>query len=1372
MGTLDYLLSGGQSAPRFSSPPPFRPQPFTGSRDRREKVAPERFDFSQMARTGVEWLTGRTEEAFQFAGMAPARVLESPISLADTAAQRALGFSPVQAIGQTPVGAAAGFAGEAIERVSNFIPSLINSEDAEVWKLVYNLPDETPITTELLASLSKDPRWAYRGGEKADGVPILGALLPGVFGGRDKTVGEFRTELEQRQFFFDENAGTPLDPAQVGEMLASGAKSTHDFGFAAINDNGLVNLAGRLAMDPSNLLLFTPAGGAALAKLGMTAGKVASASRLTKAGAILPKPLAGVEAAQAMLQGNRAASTLKGAANIFKAYRKAAIATGVGEFAVNRAAGAGLLPFSEEIKEFTDAVEANQPLSGNAAFVLLGAATFPYGAYARNTVKAGRNVKAAVAGPSDVTAVMREFGGRQKAWETFGGPDEFSRLIDFTDVQIARDLGLISPGEQQSLMTSFPSMALRRKFEQQALHRVVERARREGKITGQMRLDKIKDWYSKQGGFAGAIDGQPFDKGYRLPWDPQRMAQGWKNWQPVRAKVQPLLDDTGELIWGLRDDVIFAEQIDTVRSSLHGARYTDADGKVRVRADALRDAILDNPNLNSLDKHNRWATWTRDGAPDPIWDSVSRKLGSQKRDAVGIDDYLAELEIYERSAPADLDGPEMLPRSERIEALRAGLRETTDANGAILPDRVEEAQVMQRELETLLAEENGIHWARMEEFDSGNGHDPALLRELDESLPEAIHPPRLSPGIDRLAPEVVERAVALERELIKLNPSYRLKRAPETDILALLPEDGAIATAIKYRRGVREWLFEAGPGSSVSNFWHALTRPISRDELARDARQSVANTFQPLGINKGQMDALLQDMSQAVRETGVEVPRSGFRINIFRDPGSLLPSHMDHIMERVLNQGRDLNRVGPHPAIAKVRAAGGFYRLFSKASSRYSRSIESKARKGDRAAQRLLQAYNVWTETPGLAQMATTQRVMARTFYPLFRFAMDPRWLALNAMEAQILSMSKHGFRRAYQSLDEATPAARRMAGSMKDSPLHEPEAGLFFGRALNGYIAKAFDANSAKSVARVLDEMGDTHPVVVQVRKNMAWEADQIAANAQKALDDRQITQRQFDADVARADRLRQATNRAMSEHIGEQLYGFETKGVGKYIEEQTRAMLRDSEIRQLRDMGLLDKLHEAYQKAWDDAQFLYHGNTSRSTIERMMNSYWFFWPVSYNIKATKWLADTMLNGSFGFNNNALLAGKYALVKQEHEERMKSNPQYAAMMESHPTLWFAAQMLLPMGPDDIGVSMSRATRIAGTGAQSFLNEWLGTEIGAFTADFAVEDPSQAVGWLTKMGAAYTFELAQRLYSEADDVRLPPPSPQPTPSTGIFPSVR
>ena len=246
---------------------------------------------------------------------------------------------------------------------------------------------------------------------------------------------------------------------------------------------------------------------------------------------------------------------------------------------------------------------------------------------------------------------------------------------------------------------------------------------------------------------------------------------------------------------------------------------------------------------------------------------------------------------------------------------------------------------------------------------------------------------------------------------------------------------------------------------------------------------------------------------------------------------------------------------------------------------------------------------------------------------------------------------------------------------------------------------------------------------------------------------------------DEAGYQKMLSASNREIGQYLNDQLYRMDKRGikggVKKTVDEEVQALgLTRDEHTVL--APLLDKIVERNVELWQDVHHMYMGNADRSTIERVMNSYWLYWPLSYQVKATKWLADIMLNGSFGHDNGALLAGKYALWQQQHEDRMKNDARYAAMFKQNPTMWFMAQMLLPITPDSIGVSLSRATRFAARSTQELANSWLGTRIGLFTA-YKQEDQGliPALTWIADMGPLYTADLINRMSAEPAFESLP-----------------
>jgi hypothetical protein len=193
-----------------------------------------------------------------------------------------------------------------------------------------------------------------------------------------------------------------------------------------------------------------------------------------------------------------------------------------------------------------------------------------------------------------------------------------------------------------------------------------------------------------------------------------------------------------------------------------------------------------------------------------------------------------------------------------------------------------------------------------------------------------------------------------------------------------------------------------------------------------------------------------------------------------------------------------------------------------------------------------------------------------------------------------------------------------------------------------------------------------------------------------------------------------------------------------------------------------------------WHDTRSVIYGNPQRRTVERMLNSYWLFWPISYLVKATKWLGDIMYTGSFGHNNNALLGAQYAKWEEEHKRQALTNPAFAALMEANPTLWYTAQMLFPITPgDDIGFGMGRLPRALGAVIEDFVNDRLGTESDVFTLNYLVDDPAAFTEYVTKIGPLFTLDLIQRIsrdlglgQDEERSTELPGPFQPPTiPST-------
>jgi len=148
------------------------------------------------------------------------------------------------------------------------------------------------------------------------------------------------------------------------------------------------------------------------------------------------------------------------------------------------------------------------------------------------------------------------------------------------------------------------------------------------------------------------------------------------------------------------------------------------------------------------------------------------------------------------------------------------------------------------------------------------------------------------PGLRGADPATIQRVIDLEQEVAAINPSYRVKSIGPKQVLADIPENGAITAALRHRTALGDWLMESSPFSPVAKFMHQLTRPVTRDEMKSGAKQALMNDLIPRGFKPGQVNAVLTALEQRVSES-VFIDKGSFRANLFRDIGSLLPGQVN-----------------------------------------------------------------------------------------------------------------------------------------------------------------------------------------------------------------------------------------------------------------------------------------------------------------------------------------------------------------------------------------------------------------------------------------------------------------------------------------------
>lgn len=126
-----------------------------------------------------------------------------------------------------------------------------------------------------------------------------------------------------------------------------------------------------------------------------------------------------------------------------------------------------------------------------------------------------------------------------------------------------------------------------------------------------------------------------------------------------------------------------------------------------------------------------------------------------------------------------------------------------------------------------------------------------------------------------------------------------------------------------------------------------------------------------------------------------------------------------------------------------------------------------------------------------------------------------------------------------------------------------------------------------------------------------------------------------------------------------------------------------------------LLRRFEVMTSQTVDDASQLIFGQVDRSNIQRLLNHPLLYWPISYQIKATKWLGGLLLDRVAGFETGAGGMVTMGTIWEANKQALWNDPKYHQFLEDNQEALFFLSMLLPITPWDMGVSLSPWTRLA-----------------------------------------------------------------------------
>lgn len=1271
---------------------------------------------------------------------APARVIEAPFA----AINRLAGGVPGRVIGDSPVGGVFGFLGEVVNRVGNSVPALLNSQDADLLFKYRGKPDSFVI-----------PDW----GESTDG---------GLFGigSRQLTLGEKRAEMRDRGF-----------TDQDFEDLYSGTKGSWDFGDKMIHSSALVDLAGRLTADPTNLL-FAPGIAAKIgAKLGVGAiGRAMGQARFRAAadaglrvGAKAPDITASARAAS---RGNMLATSQMGMskmiANAIVTGRDlrgfGGMARGIGAaarayvrpsgwttrtgFLKRSAATYGALALAanapdgliDGLRQFSRETLSDQPLSNNSFFVLAAAMGSPVTQVGRDTLAEVRGTWWQTIGTDFRQQFKKQHGFTyDEAAKLVGGEDRLQVYMTeaaFSLVRDELDVGLTEAMRRRYATGAMSQYDTSVQYNQLARENIVRMISR-GKITPAMIAQRMRDLFENRNILKGssALIEDAGDLGVRFAMDRDAWSHNVNTWLDTTELLAKRLDLEGEIAPGYAKTYT-KEYVASLESSV---KDMADNGKIDIldvkRFLSNHELLLGMSERDALSRYLALDNGTVDAS-----ELASLLEKTRNHDTTPLHkDYYAEDRLYElrglMESAIDPNGNAVQQIRDRIDAtidkdtgkVTPGMEQWNDHYNRRLTaeitsnirrgDSLGEADAVQlqntlyRELRETLGDGDQVLPGAQQRHDdivaamtSLKAKDVSLadaLAKLDLEADKAGFDPMIGLPDSEVGLAYRERLNELNQQVREISANYAFKKAPDLSYVPK-PGDQLPDWLIREHNVLGEILFDHrfNPIGWFANFTRFLFTPVEGSRMAKDAEQAIYDELIGKGASPKEIQKWLSDMREHAINQNVVSGDLGVRI--YGRVNSLLPHDINRHAQNAFKDSKALDAVGPN----------NFFRVLDKASSRTLRSFRGRIRSGqtkgllsralkDEAWAGIYGKYRAGEIAPGIQG---TARIATNTLYHIFRFMSDIRWHAMNRGEAAIFGLSKEGIapgnpfrsRAQKEAAGQPSPATRRQMET-PDTLADPTETGWFsHNRIVTGKLSRSFDSARLDSVTDVLKDMWDTDPGLVALRRNFP------------------------DADP-----------RDLAQRLDDQWFNFESKGIDKTVREQYAEIF--AENGDLAKMGwearsVIQRISEVNKELYRNLSEVFVGNPNRSNLERVLNSYWLYWPLSYQLKAGRWLVGMLSHRAFGSNTNLLGAWKYNEMKEYHMQQLRENPEYADQFKDK-ALWQTALMFFPITPEDMGVSLSRPTRI--------LTSWLGiTE-----PNRELRDPISMLGYFATIGPVYTVEL-------------------------------
>lgn len=548
--------------------------------------------------------------------------------------------------------------------------------------------------------------------------------------------------------------------------------------------------------------------------------------------------------------------------------------------------------------------------------------------------------------------------------------------------------------------------------------------------------------------------------------------------------------------------------------------------------------------------------------------------------------------------------------------------------------------------------------------------------------------------IKRLEGEV---AILTERyfDASLLGTRYHLDFAPKTRFISTVtPVSTTPIGAGRTRMGkVFDALFGAVPNKQLGvESWKYL-----RDQAVKGSRWSEAEYSGKNGA--------LEELYNTIQDTRHTAP-GGFQLSRYQSIWHIEPSKFEAVMQRHLG---DLPK-GMSWKEVQYRAYPSPFKIFQQ-------QVLGK--------EKFLIPYNTVTRA--------ALHSFARSTYPMIRFYLSPRFILLNLAENSIY---RYGLGAAQQGQEVPVRLQGYLQEIAKSRRIDMSMIGTGDQLNLTG-LGKLTMAYRPSEVADgVLQALHDTPVMQDLLKQEGITSKPQLAEFLQKVMADREKLWYSTDVAGAREQlaakkvgdlNARVATTPAEERDLWQLKKDAQTELDALVIQRRQQAFTKDWRP-ELDPLVQAQWAHEMAQA--DHARQILFGNPQRNAVERVLNSYLLYWPLSYQLKAGRTMFEFMLSKGFGYKTNTTIGQAYNHLRHWHDDKLKTDSEYAKFFKDNKQLIFLLQQLFPATPDEIGVTLSPVIRLPMQVARGY------------------RSPAQALERATRTGVVGDFALFNDIVKE------------------------